>query len=328
MLLSSLCLSARDFIYEGIAYTVLDENEKTVQTKAGSVETDPNDESKEIHIPGNTVSILIQLPEKVTDENGNEYTLTTIGKDSFCENSTLLSVSLPESVKEIEDNAFYGCNYLIKINFPEGLKSIGNYAFFACISLMDIELPAGLLMIKTGSFAGCALKSINLPENLMAIYEYAFMSCMNLTEVRIPENVFLMGDACFLGCTSLKTLYLPAKLLFAGSMMFYSCKELTSVYYPTDSPVSASKNNFDNSIYSSATLYVQAGASSAMAQTIPWKYFSNIVEYDFSSIDAIQTESPNQPVEYYDLNGRRVQSPIPGQLLIRRVGTETSKIFF
>ena len=48
----------------------------------------------------------------------------------------------------------------------------------------------------------------------------------------------------------------------------------------------------------------------------------------YSAITEIESGADNAPTEYFDLYGRRVQSPSKGQLLITRQGTKTSKIIF
>ncbi|MDE7386892.1 MAG: leucine-rich repeat domain-containing protein [Muribaculaceae bacterium] len=328
MLLSCLYLGAKDFSYKGIVYSILDENEKTVQTKEGFVETDPEDSSKEVHVPGNSVSGFIILPEIVIDETGQEYTLTKIGQNSFCNNSSLLAIWLPQSVDIIDNYAFYGCSNMLRIDLPDEMNTIGDYAFFSCLSMGDIVIPNGLYIIKEGTFAGCGFEHVTLPQSLMAISEYAFMACMSLTEIHIPDDVFIMGTACFLGCVNLTTVHLPADLMFADSMMFYQCTKIASIYYPTNSPASATKNTFDDSVYSNAILYIPNGSKSAMDGATPWKYFTNKVEYDFAAIDNILQDIHEAPIEYYDLNGRRILSPDPGQILIRRSGSNSSKIIF
>lgn len=46
-----------------------------------------------------------------------------------------------------------------------------------------------------------------------------------------------------------------------------------------------------------------------------------------TAIDNIGVDDPAAPAEYYDMHGRRVLGPTPGQLLIRRQGTTVTKVF-
>ena len=54
----------------------------------------------------------------------------------FCYN--LRSADLGKNVTKIEDNAFYGCDSLTEVRLPSTLKSIGYGAFQSCESLNDI----------------------------------------------------------------------------------------------------------------------------------------------------------------------------------------------
>lgn len=327
-LLGCLSLSAKDFTYNGIIYTVTDEDAMTVETKAGTTEPDPEDSEKVIRIAGNDAAGFITLPSTVRDENGEEYTLTRLGDDSFSNCSYLFDVTLPETVTEIGSYAFYGCSLLSKAELPVKLKTIGEYAFFGCLNLDSIDLPNSITKIKEGTFAGCSFKSIKLPENLLSIEDYAFMMCTSLTEIKIPDYTIIIDLGAFYACTSLKTVYLPEYLIFPGSMIFGSCSNITKVYYLTDSPVTASKNIFDDKVYTQATLYVPEGSKSVMESKLPWTYFVNIVEENVGSVDDIVEDDLSQPVEYFDLNGRKIESPERGQVLIERQGNKTRKVIY
>lgn len=321
-----LSLCAKDFTYNEIVYTVVDEDAKTVETKVGAVELD--EEEKEVYIAGNELSGIVKLPEIVTDENGVEYTLIRLGNQAFSNSRYLLSVELPETIVEIGDNAFYGCIMLIRVNIPDAVTSIGKYSFFSCFALDQIKLPDTLKSISEGMFAGCHFKYINLPQSLLYVEEYAFLACIGLTEVNLPENVWFVEKGAFFGCTELKTLYLPDNLVIVGSMGFGLCEKLTTVYYNTSLPALATKDIFSNKTYANARLVVPQGAKKVMEGKTPWSYFVNIEEADFGSIDDVDISDNLLPVEYYNLRGERVLSPEQGQIIIERSGNRTRKIVF
>lgn len=68
-------------------------------------------------------------------------------------------------------------------------------------------------------------------------------------------------------------------------------------------------------------LYVPVGTADLYRSTWGWNYFNNIIETDdfpslsVSDIDVDGGEDADAPV--YDLMGRRVDSPQPGQIYIR-----------
>lgn len=53
------------------------------------------------------------------------------------------SVSIPESVEEIDDFGFVNCAKLTTVNIPAAVKSIGNVSFNGCTSLESITVSAG-----------------------------------------------------------------------------------------------------------------------------------------------------------------------------------------
>ena len=55
--------------------------------------------------------------------------VTIIQEDTFANHDEIVYVSIPDSVVEIEKNAFVNCSNVESIEFGEGIKKIGDYAF-------------------------------------------------------------------------------------------------------------------------------------------------------------------------------------------------------
>ncbi len=86
---------------------------------------------------------------------------------------------IPNSVTNIGDNAFYGCQSLTNINIPNSVTSIGNDAFGRCYSLTSINIPDGVTNIGHAAFYKCeSLTSINIPDGVTNIGDYAFCICI------------------------------------------------------------------------------------------------------------------------------------------------------
>ena len=97
-----------------------------------------------------------------------------IGPNAFnyCEGAT--TVSLPESLLEIDECAFSGCA-IKSIKFPSNLTTIGDYAFLTLPNLTSITLPDKLETIGRWAFFGCTnLKSVTIPSSVKSIGAQAF----------------------------------------------------------------------------------------------------------------------------------------------------------
>ena len=84
--------------------------------------------------------------------------VTTIGKMAFFRtgnSSSLTSITIPDSVTSIGDEAFHSCKNLTSITIGAGVTSIGVSAFDSCSSLTSITIPNGVTSIEDGAFYGC-----------------------------------------------------------------------------------------------------------------------------------------------------------------------------
>ena len=161
----------------------------------------------------------LTIPATVTDENGIEYAVKSIGEDAF-RGRALTSVVLPAGIRTINSDAFRESG-LESITFPTTMTAVGHSAFQDCKQLGSID------------FNHCP-----------ACFEYdCFLGCSNLKELYIPNTVqFRNGDNSwawniFGSCTSLKTVTFEAfeegQSRWSTTSLFPDCSALETVVLPS-----------------------------------------------------------------------------------------------
>lgn len=131
--------------------------------------------------------------------------VTTIGNEAFGACFNLTSVTIPDSVTHIGDSAFYQSNGITSVAIGSSVTSIGEFAFFKCFRLISLRLPDSVASIGDFAFEGCrALTSLSLGSGLNSIGTSGFARCSKLTSVTIPAGVTFMDNNCFVLCDSLR----------------------------------------------------------------------------------------------------------------------------
>lgn len=139
--------------------------------------------------------------------------------DAFNGDKMVKQVLLPDTVKEINESAFYHCINLRKIDLPNAIETLGVSAFCGCKKLKTVTLPPSLKNISREAFALCdELLDINL-ENVKLIDSEAFYCCTNLKFVDLSNTQWLNSEA-FKGCTQLDCIFISDKLQGIGDSVF------------------------------------------------------------------------------------------------------------
>ena len=66
--------------------------------------------------------------------------------EAFRNHTNINSVKLPDSIRVINDYAFYGCTSLESINIPASLEELGDYAFYKCINLNVVSFQLDVIV--------------------------------------------------------------------------------------------------------------------------------------------------------------------------------------
>ena len=182
--------------------------------------------------------------------------VTSFANSAFYYNTSLTSITIPNSVTSIGDYAFAATS-LTSVTIPNSVTSIGYQAFTFAASLTSVTLPNSITSIGDFAFYGAtSLTSITIPNSVTSIGALAFYNNTSLTSITIPNSVTSIGSSAFRGATSLTSITIPNSVTSIGSTAFYGATSLTAITIP-DSVISLGSNAFGNT--TSLTQYSYCG---------------------------------------------------------------------
>ncbi len=187
----------------------------------------------------------VEIPAKI-----GKNTVTAIGAEAFTTTSWrridnidvrkhITSVTVPEGVTEIGDDAFYRCSSLKTVKLPGTLKKIGKRAFFSCKKLKTVDAPKRIPSIGEDAFYDCAaLKdkggfiilngtlceysgknaSPRIPDGVKTIGKRTFAE-RRLETVEFPEGLEAIEEGAFEEST-VKALRIPGSVKKIGKRAF------------------------------------------------------------------------------------------------------------
>ncbi|MDR2571865.1 MAG: leucine-rich repeat protein, partial [Oscillospiraceae bacterium] len=164
-------------------------------------------------------------------------TVTHIGDEAFEGCESLTSITLSDNIASIGGRAFTGCSSLVSVKIPKNVKNIGYAAFFECESLINITIPKSVTHINDAVFSHCvSLKNITIPNSIKHIGNRAFSNCVSLMNVIIPNSVTEIGDKVFDECISLTGLSISKYVTNIEKNAFDGCKYLTELTINMNNP--------------------------------------------------------------------------------------------
>lgn len=208
-LVSALQGWAFDFEVDGIYYTITGSG--TVSVVKGTYDYDGD----------------VTIPKTVS--NGVEtFSVTGIGESAFKSCGELVSVTMPEGLTSIGNEAFYQSS-IKTVSLPSTLSSMGSSAFRECRNLTGIVLPDALKEIKEYAFYECNnLRTLMLGNATTGIEQYAFYKT-GIQQLAFPSTMKDVAHDAFASCQSLQSLNLNDAAVFLAGRSFDNCTSLVSI---------------------------------------------------------------------------------------------------
>lgn len=292
--------------------------------------------------------------------------VTTILPYAFYGCSKLQSVTIPSSVTEIGQSAFWNCISLASVSLPDAITKIESSMFYGCHALASVSIPPSVTVIGGSAFEQCsAMTTVILPPSVGEIDEMAFWNCDHLTTiVSWPGVPPVVAYNSFYRVPADAIVYVPAGTLdqypvAEGWNGFHDFRELGSVeltispnelnlkvnesstpevtvnaaYDVTIVSESWTTSNPEVAIVDGGVVTAVGEGSATVSYTViddkgcPYVVSCDVFVSGEAGIRDMESDDSDAPVEYYNLNGVRVNSGAlaPG-LYIKRQGAHATKV--
>ena len=175
-------------------------------------------------------TLLIRVPSEKKGSFQVPNSVKTIENSAFFKCKWITSVTMGNQVKTIRSHAFNRCERLEKITLSDQINTIPFYCFYNCHALESVHFPKNLETVSEGAFSNnYALKNVTLSNGLEEIENSAFSNCTSLTSVSLPNRDYIMHSFAFSGCTSLTSASLGGMISEIPSHAFSGCSSLKKV---------------------------------------------------------------------------------------------------
>ena len=245
---------------------------------------------------------------KIVDGSVTELTeydlkgLTSISSNAFTSKRNLTQIVIPDSVKDINRQAFGWCVNLKNVVIGDGVTIIYDEAFFYCLKLESLRWGKSISRLRTQVFRECYLLkkvyitdleswcAITYDDNMSSPLFYGanlYLNDMLLNELVIPDGVSEIGKFAFYKQSQIESVNMPNSVTSIGSYAFFACGSLTSVTIPD------SVTSIGSAAFLSCTGIKKIIMPSAITEigSSAFDGVSNCLEYDFSKSTIVPTLS-------------------------------------
>lgn len=255
---------------------------------------------------------------------------------------------MPDDFESCESGAFYGCSGLEGLNFPKTAKTVNESFITAFLdkifgsreewTLIRNEISDKFNEEMENNRQGRFLASRGIYMGSYSIGSSSFVKLEKsaFSSVGFHEVVERIEAGCLNGFSALDSLTFgregmvqpQTQVLVIDEDAFATNTKVSKVVTYHAVPPTMADKAFPSTVYNSALLIVPDGSEEAYRKAEGWKRFRNISSPSMSGIaDGVAADSDEAPVEYFNLQGVRMQETdlTPG-VYIRRQGSRSEKV--
>ena len=199
----------------------------------------------------------IEIPKSVTSIGENAFCGCIV--PSFVNNSCLNAEEhnywgaqiCDENGLVIKNNVVVDCaKWATSVTIPNTVTSIGENAFSKCSNLTSIEIPNSVEYIGYAAFEDCySLTNVTIGNSVTEIREYAFYGCTGLKSVTVTwERPLYISDIVFLTETYYNCiLYVPkgTSMMYMSAPVWINFRNIKEIGAPDPTPTICGDVNGD-----------------------------------------------------------------------------------
>ena len=195
----------------------------------------------------------LDLSEATIVKGGESYYPLEEDKSAYTEDNRLSTLF------------FYGCGAFRSITIPNSVQSVSNDAFSSCPNLVEINVKNSPFFVSVDGILYNSEK-----ERLVRCPQ-----AKKLETYEVPRGVIEIYPSAFRGVSTLKSITLPASIWSISDFAFSGCPLQTIRCYMTRASIGMA---FDEATYASARVIVPKGSASDFKSVEGWNKFKTIVE--------------------------------------------------
>ena len=203
----------------------------------------------------------------LTTINFNATSCTSVSSNCWLNCTSIKTLNIGDNVQVIPGNAFRNCSGITSVTIPNLVKTIGSEAFYGWNDVTSVTIGSGLTSISNLPLSGNKLTQIivseqnqnfssidgvlfnkdktailrfpegksgttyNIPNAVTTIGSSTFANCRNLTSITIPNLVTTIKDGAF-SCSGITSIIIPNLVTTIGYEAFGKCINLESITIP------------------------------------------------------------------------------------------------